>query len=109
MEGTVMSEDAISYALFTRGASASGAQECFELHVEKTRQGYALVRKLGEQSPDCGSPVRTETPYCELGDALADFEATVACLSMEGSYRLRALSHADTVFNGPDASLAAAY
>lgn len=104
-----MSEAAISYALFTRGASQNTAQECFELHVEKTRQGYALVRKLGEQSPSDNAPVRTETPYCELDDALADFEATVACLSMEGSYRLRALSHADTVFNGANTQFAAAY
>ena len=104
-----MTDSMISYALFTRRLSGNHVRERFELRVEETLQGYALVRQLDEESYNHPAPVRTETPYSELDDALADFETTVSNLSLEGSYRLRELSHADTTFNGAPAALAAAY
>jgi|GEM_PF-6703482 len=104
-----MPDSMISYARFTRRVTGNRIRERFELRVEETVQGYALVRQLDEQSCNHPAPMRTETAYCELDDALADFEATVSYLSLEGSYRLREFSHADTVFNGASAPLAAGY
>lgn len=89
----------ISYALFTRRLSGNRVRECFELRIEETVQGYALVRQLNEESYPHPAPMRTEKDYADLGDAVAEFEATVSHLSMEGSYKLQAMSHAETSFN----------
>lgn len=104
-----MTEKMISYALFTRRLTGNRVRERFELRIEETIHGYALVRQLDEESYPHPAPMRTETEYSDLGEAVAQFEATVSHLSMEGSYKLQAMSHDDTTFNSMQPRLAVAH
>lgn len=101
-----MTDNMISYALFTRCLLGDRVRERFEVRVEETRHGYALVHQLDEESYQHPAPLRTAKDYFDLGEALADFEATVSSLSMEGSYKLQAMSHADTTFGDTARTLA---
>lgn len=93
-----MANKIFSYAVFTRRLPANDERERFKLAAVETHARYSLLREPDEDSHQHPAPVRTGTAYCNLDDALADFQDTVSCLSLEGTHHLTERSHDKTVF-----------